>query len=121
MSAESCSEVRSIEHRGHGVKTVHVAPFFRVSKPLRNRRSRDFNLRYKMLIVEGLHSALGLECTSVLRDSTVHVESPVGTNREGHERLAGRRIIGGMRTTAQDLQARLRRDSRESSLHGQRS
>ena len=89
MSAESCSEVRSIEHRGHGVKTVRVAPFFRVSKLLRNRRSRDFNLRYKMLIVEGLHSALALIPTRVVPDGALHTEALVETTRKGHRRPRG--------------------------------
>jgi len=73
------------------VKTVH--PFFRVSKPLCNRSSRGFNLRYTILRVEGPHSALALECTRVVRDSAVHMESPLGTNRERHGGLAGRPIL----------------------------
>jgi hypothetical protein len=39
------------------------------------------------------------ERTRVVRDSAVHREATVGANREGHRSLAGRRIVGGLRTT----------------------
>jgi hypothetical protein len=45
--------------------------------------------------------ALALEWPSVVADSAVHGEATVGPNREGHGGLAGRRILGEMRTRAQ--------------------
>jgi hypothetical protein len=33
--------------------------------------------------------------TCIVRDGVLHREAPVGTNREGHGGLAGRRIVGG--------------------------
>jgi hypothetical protein len=56
---------------------------------------------------------LSLEQASLVRDGAVHGEALVETKREGHRGLAGRRIVGGRRTTAQGPQAWLTRDSRE--------
>jgi len=52
-----------------------------------------------------------MEWTSMVRDGAVHGEALVETNREGHGRLAGRRIVGGMRTKEQEAQVRLSRRS----------
>ena len=45
--------------------------------------------------------AMALEWSSVVRDSAVHGEALVETDREGHGSLAGRRIVGGMFGKAQ--------------------
>ena len=37
----------------------------------------------------------------MVRDGAMHGEALVETKREGHGSLAGRRIVGGMRTKAQ--------------------
>jgi hypothetical protein len=42
--------------------------------------------------------ALALKWTCVIRDGALHWKATVGTNREGHEGLAGWRILGGVRT-----------------------
>ena len=42
--------------------------------------------------------------TSVVRHEAVHRKAAEGTNREGHGNLEGRRIIEGIRTTAQGSQ-----------------
>lgn len=41
--------------------------------------------------------ATALEWSSVVRDRALHREATEGTNREGHEDLAGWRILGGGR------------------------
>jgi hypothetical protein len=45
-----------------------------------------------------------LEGTSVIGDGALHREALVGTNREGHGSLAGRRILGVLLRKAQDVQ-----------------
>jgi hypothetical protein len=40
-------------------------------------------------------SALTSEWPRVVRDGALHGGATIGTNREGHGGLAGRRIIGG--------------------------
>ena len=40
--------------------------------------------------------------TRVVRHTTLHGEATVGTNREGHGNLAGRRVVGGWRKKMQE-------------------
>jgi len=45
-----------------------------------------------------------LEWTRVVLHGTLHRKALVRTNREGHRGLVEKRIVGGMRTTAQEPQ-----------------
>ena len=52
------------------------------------------------------NGVLSLMLTCVVGDRAEYREATVRANGEGHKGLAGRRIVGGMRRKAQDLQAR---------------
>ncbi len=100
-----CDWVIPLPRHNTAIKTKPVRRHMLSTPSLRHRRFPHSGAGYSELklvdievqilpsqVMECPHGILTLEQISIVRNGALHGESMVGTNRKGHEGLAGRRI-----------------------------